>query len=660
MILRDPAVRQISAARTYLVSLDRRIGAEWAVVLLILCIVIQARWVHSTSPNLAQALGLLTVCGFLAAVLIAPASPAISLQSVPAKSLAGPRWISLAAGVVGILCAIVATRLVAGDEWNAQWWWVAGMMIPVLALVVTRVMAWLRGDRAASVSRLDLAIMGLLLGVALATRVPDITGSPPFVFGDEASCGLYGRLFDTGHVPLLSISWFGLPMLSYAVSGVGLRLFGDTLSGLRLIDALIGAFAVVLLYRLGTEWFGRRAGGIGALILAVSFLHIEVSRNGLHYIQGPTCITLTLYLFTLVLKRGGILTALLAGMSVILDLQVYWSARIAPLLIVGVLGFLLFFQRALLFERRRELIWMLAGTLIAGLPVIELFHSVPGSFNGHQGSVNIFSSDPNTVGHLISQYGHIGRLQLIQEQAWRVLSTFNARGDASELFGPWGGSLLDGVTASLLPAAFFLMVFRSRHWQYLLCLAWFSAVVVAGILTIDPPIWPRLSALTPAVALMVGVLLADLWSIFERRDVHTLAIAGTLAVLLGAIALENVHEVFVDYPTAMRQTSVGPTDVGNFLARAPGASSTVLLSDGSFFVDYETIRFLAPSASGCTLMTGEPLSACPLAQSSKVFVLLPGRQGDLPSLERQRPGGHVVTVGTFSNGSARITAYELK
>jgi hypothetical protein len=549
--------------------------------------------------------------------------------------------------------------LVAHDEWNAQWWWVAGMAIPVLALVIPHLTAWLRGHREVHLNQTDLIVIGILLGTALATRIPDITGSPPFVFGDEASCGLYGRLFDTGHVPLLSISWFGLPMLSYAVSGVGLHLFGDTLSGLRLIDALIGAFSVVLVYLLGKEWFGRREGAIAALILAVSFLHVELSRNGLHYIQGPACITLTLYLFTIWLKHGGALSALLSGMSVILDLQVYWSARIAPLLIVGILGFLVIFERSLLLQRRRELFWMVAGVLIAGLPVIGLFQAVPGSFNGHQGSVNIFSSDPNTVGHLVSVYGHIGTLRLIQEQAWRVLSTFSARGDASELFGPWGGGLLDGVTASLLPVAVFLTLFRSRQWQYLACLAWFVAVVVAGILTIDPPIWPRLSALTPAVALMVGVLLADLWGIFERRGVNVLAISVTLAILLGAIAAENLHEVFADYPAAMRQTSMGPTDVGLFLAGAPGASNTVLLSDGSFFLDYEPIRFLAPAAAGCTLMPGQPLSACPVASSSKLFVLLPGRVRDLPLLERQRPGGRVITVGTFSYGAARIVAYEL-
>ena len=654
------ASRRVVALRSQLLTTDRGIAAGGVIILLVLCILIQARWVHATSPNLGQILGLLAACGLIAAALLAPAVPPVVLRQESAKSRERPGWLMVAAALGGIVFAAIGARLVAGDEWNAQWWWLAAMALPLIALVGARAAAWMHRGKRPRVKRWELAWLGLLLIAALVTRIPDITGSPPFVFGDEASCGLYGRLFDTGHVPLLSISWYGLPMLSYAVSGVGLHLFGDTLTGLRLIDAVIGAFSVVLVHLLGKEWFGRRAGGLAALILSVSFLHIELSRNGLHYIQGPTGITLTLYLFTIWLKRGGALPALLAGMSLILDLQVYWSARIGPLLIAGILGFLIIFQRSLVLSRRRELAWTVVGVLVAGLPVFGLFHAVPGSFNGHQGSVNIFSTDPNTVGHLISQYGHIGTLQLVQEQAWRVLSTFNARGDASQLFGPWGGGMLDGITASLLPAAFFVTLFRCRQWQYLACVAWFAAVVVAGIVTIDPPIWPRLFALMPAVALMVGALLSDLWNIFERRGTHLLVICAWLAALLGAIAVENLHEVFVDYPDAMRQSSMGPTYVGEFLARAPGASNTVLLSDGSFFVDYEPIRFLAPSSSGCTLMPGQPLSSCSKSKTSKLFVLLPGRVGDLGWLERQRPGGTVVTVGIFDQGLARILGYELK
>jgi hypothetical protein len=257
-------------------------------------------------------------------------------------------------------------------------------------------------------------------------------------------------------------------------------------------------------------------------------------------------------------------------------------------------------------------------------------------------------------------YGTASVLALLLQQAWRVATTFNARGDVSLQIG-WGGSMLDTVSAALLPAALLLALLRWRHWPYALCLGWFGAVAGAGMLTIDAPWWPRLAALLPAVALLIGVLLAESGRLLARylAEYRKLVAAGIAAVLL-CIAIGNLRLAFVDYPAAALQAApMKVTLLGRFLAHAPGADRTVLVSDGSMDINYETIRFLAPHAAGCTLMPGAPLSQCPLARNSRLFVLLPGRVGDLGWLQRQRPGGRVVLVGTYAYGSARILAYEL-
>lgn len=640
-----------------------RLGADdrafVAACLLALGIVIQVRLVHPLDPNLGIPLLVLVICAAVAGSLLASMVQRERVEESP--PVATWSYVSGAAALAGIACAIVSAKLVSGDLWNAQWWWIGGMALPVAALaVVTAQRSFTSSDRRIHTDRVELGLCIALFLVALAPRLPDITSSPPALFGDEASCGLYGRLFNAGHTPLLSISWYGLPMLSYAVNGLGFRLFGDTWAGMRTMDAVIGSLGVMLIYLLGKEWFGRLAGALAALVLAFSFLHLELSRDGLHYIQGPTCITLSLYLTTLWLKRGGALPALLTGMSFSLDLQVYWSARIAPLLVLGLLGFLLLFRRQLLWRRRGEIAWMVVGAVVAGLPVATLFAANPGTFNAHQGSVTIFSDDPNTKGHLISQYGHISTLQLVKEQAWRVLTTFNARGDASALFGAWPGTLLDTVTSVLLPGGIALALWRCKQWQYTVCLAWFASVVLAGIITIDPPIWPRLLALLPAVALLVGVLLAGVYEALRPQMGRWSPALGLLAPALVAIAALNLNAAFVDFPDVARQETMEATYTGQFLARAPGANNTVLLSDGTMYVDYEPIRFLAPRAAGCTLLPKQPLNMCPGARSSKLFVLLPGRVGDLAWLMQQRPGGRIDTVATYAYSTAHILAYELR
>jgi hypothetical protein len=84
-----------------------------------------------------------------------------------------------------------------------------------------------------------------------------------------------------------------------------------------------------------------------------------------------------------------------------------------------------------------------------------------------------------------------------------------------------------------------------------------------------------------------------------------------------------------------------------------------LLSDGSIYITYEAIQFLAPNASGCTLMPGKALNSCPWFKTSRLFIVLPGRINDLPLLERLHPGGKIVTVSGSDATGNHIVAYEL-
>jgi hypothetical protein len=132
-----------------------------------------------------------------------------------------------------------------------------------------------------------------------------------------------------------------------------------------------------------------------------------------------------------------------------------------------------------------------------------------------------------------------------------------------------------------------------------------------------------------------------------------------LVPFLAWMILDNLQNAFVDYPDVTRQVAMGPTYVGNFLRDAPGAGHTVMLSDGSYFLTYEPIQFLAPKAKGCTLLPNVAPNSCPIWNTSRLFVLLPGRVKDLPALERSHPGGRVVSIATYSYGTAHILAYEL-
>jgi hypothetical protein len=86
------------------------------------------------------------------------------------------------------------------------------------------------------------------------------------------------------------------PLLFQFIVAIPYRLFGvNDLSG-RLLSALIGLITVYIVYLLGKLLYGRKAGMVAALIMALMPYHVVVTRQVL--LDGPMvcCTTLTLYL----------------------------------------------------------------------------------------------------------------------------------------------------------------------------------------------------------------------------------------------------------------------------------------------------------------------------------------------------------------------------
>jgi 4-amino-4-deoxy-L-arabinose transferase-like glycosyltransferase len=632
---------------------------ELAVTLLLVGLVLQRIIVRSAPTTVGLPLLILAGLGTGAALLINALDTAPSLQATEPSPVLARFWLSWGGAYLGILIAATAAREVSVNPQAAQWIWLVAVAFPVAGLIPGQIATWrVKPQSRPRVDTVEIGIVVALFVGALLLRTIDILGSPPFVHVDEANCALSAEAFMHG-ASLLSLGFFNLPMMSYAYLSLGIHLFNDPLVGIRVVNAVLGALGVVLLYLLGRELFGRRAGVIAAVLLSVAFLHVEFSRDGIHNIQAPTCFTLTMLLLVLVLRRGGALTALLLGMSMALDFQVYWAARIAPMCVVVFVLILLVLDRRRVLARWTEALWSCVGCIVAFTPVFAVYSFAPALLLQRERQLSLLTNTPDSQAHLQSVYHTTQLLPILWLQAWRTVSTFNFTPDASPQIG-WTGSMLDWVTAALLPAALALAVLRCRRPSYLLPALWIGAVLGAAILSSDPPWWPRLLALLPALFLVIGALLDRCWTLLITVLDSKYLAAGWIgaAVLLSAIV--NLHTVFVAYPNWSQSTSeMQSTLVARFLNHAPGASSTVLLSNPTLFITYQTIQFLAPHAGGCTVLSGQSFVSCPVYRSSRLFVALPGREDTLKLIERRRPGGHTVPVGPVNSSSTAIWAYEL-
>jgi len=107
-----------------------------------------------------------------------------------------------------------------------------------------------------------------------------------------------GQAAAIAHVPALE-PYFPIfrahPLLFQSVLSAGFRIGLDT-GFERLISGMVGLVTIVLTYETGRLLYGRRAGLIAALVLAVMPYHVVVTRQVL--LDGPMtlCATLALYL----------------------------------------------------------------------------------------------------------------------------------------------------------------------------------------------------------------------------------------------------------------------------------------------------------------------------------------------------------------------------
>jgi hypothetical protein len=635
----------------------REWAPEVAIGLLAAALGAQRLVLRATPSHVAYPLVLLCGLGIAAAILIARLAPLTGTFQATASPTVRYFWPSWGGAYLGVLLAAFAARDSLTDPQSAQWVWLVAVVLPLVPLVAGSLSAMSPSRFRHAFAWPTVALGTGLFVLALVVRGVDITGSPSFVHVDEANCGLSAEAFMHG-ASLLSLGFFNLPMMSYAYLSLGLHLFSDPVAGIRWPNAVLGSVGVLLLFLLGKELFGRRVGAIAAVLLGFAFLHVEFSRDGIHNIQAPTAFTATMLLLVLVLRRGGALTAVLLGLMCAVDLQVYWAARVATLCAAVYVAYYLFIDRDTVLSRWQEAIWALLGFLIGFVPVFALFHWDLTLLLARERQLSLFTSDFAAREHFRSLYGAMSMPSIIWLQLWRTASTFNYTPDASPQIG-WPGPMLDWIAAALLPASVAFATLNIKRRECVLVLFWAGSLVAAGAISADPPWWPRLLAMLPAALLLIALLLDRCIEILTRVMRGRRIAWAWVAMVIALSCIANLRAEFWDFPAATAATSEREsTLVARFLTTAPGADNTVLLSNPTLYITFQTIQFIAPRAAGCTVLFGQALSSCPEYRSSRLFIALPDRLDTLRRVEALRPGGQSVLVGT-AGSDGPIWAYEL-
>ena len=563
---------------------------------------------------------------------------------------------------VAVCCSVFAAWLVhtTGPPALATTAWVAGTLSVVAAasgsdlrLLPRRLLNFVqRLPRLLEANRWLALMLLVVVGLVLETRFASLATSLIPVSGDEAENGLMARIVANGQMSsLFSYGWANLPMLGYAWEGSFVKVFGDSLFSLRLSSAVLGTISILLTGLLGRELFNTRVGVASSALLSVSHVHFHFSRLGHHFMQAVALTTGTLYFVALAFRQRSRAKAVIAGVLLGIDMQVYFSARVCFAIVPMFLLYMLINEEKQAFWAQiRIILWIFLGFLVGSLPILTLAVDNWDTFLERSRTVSIFNGGSATA---LSQYGTHDMRIVLREQFWRIVQTFNFLGDADIHYSLWH-PILDPISSALFLPSFFYSCIRIRKPGHaLLIFTIVDTALIGGVLTYSPPSWERLLPMIPAVCILIAAFLDQIYSMIIRWRVLTYPAAICSLLLLISIGYGNYSwyfQEYIPYTTVRAEWSLD-SDIGSWLRGVgAGGSAYWLTTPTGTWPDRDTMHFLAPQISFCPLVASAKLdfTQCPSTPSPPyAFILMPWVNSYEASLKRLYPGGTLSTIKSY-------------
>ena len=449
----------------------------------------------------------------------------------------------------------------------------------------------------------------LITLLAVLLRLYNLDRWPPGLYHDEAFNGLDALRVIGGQRPVFFEANNGREPLFIYLTAASIWLLGRSPLAIRLVAALLGTLTVPATYAMARQWWGRREALLTALLTAITFWHINLSRVGFRAVGLPLFSALTLCFLARGLRRGRLSDFGLSGLFLGLSLYTYLAARFLPLvLIVWVVLSML---------RRRSLNWtgymaLFAAALVVAAPLLAYAIQHWGAFLSRSYQVSILNP-------AINQGDPAGALL---HNAISVLGMFNLRGD----FIPRHNMPLRPVFDPAMGIAFLLGLAVSvrgvwREPERGLLLVFMLLMVVPTIMAENAPHFLRSAGVLPVLFVFPALGLRWIWDALATRTTKSLALLA-IGLLLGW----SVYATVSNYGQHMQSEAAyynfesGATELASevnaFLdsgwheglgLQAPATMSLPnrqAYLDDRLWRDWASLRYLVPETQGFMLLSG--------------------------------------------------------
>jgi hypothetical protein len=520
---------------------------------------------------------------------------------------------------------------------------------------------WRRIDK-----RLALIVV-FVLAVALLLRVWRLETIPFTLSGDEGSQGLEAVRVIEGKIRSpFSTGWLGVPTLSFYYNSLTIRLLGQNVTALRLPWVLIGTATVLTTFLLVKRLKGTPLALMTSGLLATYHFHLHFSRLGSNQIADPFFISLALLMLYRALDRENRLDWALTGVVTAAGLYFYAGARLTPIVMVVVLGYVFMRDAGRFWSKHGPgILVALAAFVIVGAPIIQYGVRFPDEFNARINQVGIIQS--GWIEQAVEARGE-SVAAVLYDQFRRAALAFNYYPDRTVWYG-LRQPLLNPLfgTVFLLGIGFGTLRLLGRGADSRLAPVvawWWGGMILGGMLTESPPSSQRLITLAIPVCFFIALAL---WEIILLAQRGVAGVSGKALLILSVIlfGLSSLITYFLEYtpqrifggPNAELATEIAP-----YLREHTADNRFYFVGAPWVYWGIGTLPYLVPDADA-TDVTGPVEEFISLGnvmpEKDAVFIFIPQRIGELELVQKTFPNGAQTEFFSPVDGRVMVTLFEV-
>ncbi|MBN2754780.1 MAG: glycosyltransferase family 39 protein [Candidatus Goldbacteria bacterium] len=387
----------------------------------------------------------------------------------------------------------------------------------------------------------EILFLVLITAAAFFLRIYKINEIPLGVWFDEAQNGnevismLATNRFEV-FIPRLT----QMPAMFTWLASVFVKIMGPEILSLKMVSIILGTLCVPAFYFLAKRVFGSaRYAAAAAVLLAFSRWHITFSRVAFLGMQTIFIEILFFYFYIRMIEDNKWYFAALAGFIAGIGLYSFSSANMVVVIAAAHL-FITFLKDKEMFVKKQLKKVMIAGAigLITAAPLITYAVNNWQDYTRRVKDINITQE--------IKEKGSLKPLLLSVKLH---LLMFNFEGDYNGRHNLYKAPLVDNISGVLLVAGVFTAAAAAGANS--LWLLWFFLMLLPGMMTItiEAPQAYRASSVIPALYMLILIAFRKIENglFLLGKKISRFNIAAV--VIITAIAVINVHQYFVVYPS---------------------------------------------------------------------------------------------------------------